>query len=68
MAGRAAHQPASKEPDRLCHTEKMAPGSAASGPKYSLPSVAARPEFCIPTSSARVRHTLSSKPSRRPPQ
>lgn len=39
-------------PEKLCHVENMAPGTAASGnmAKCVAASDVARPEFCIPTS------------------
>ena len=39
-------------PEKLCHAEKIAPGTAASGnmAKCVVASEVASPEFCIPTS------------------
>lgn len=39
-------------PEKLCHVEKMAPGTAANGnmAKCVAARDVARPEFCIPTS------------------
>lgn len=39
-------------PEKLCHAEKMAPGTAARGnmAKCVAASDVARPEFCMPTS------------------
>lgn len=41
-------------PEKLCHTENMAPGTAAMGnrAKWVAASEVARPEFCMPTSMA----------------
>lgn len=39
-------------PEKLCHTEKIAPGTAANGymAKWVAANEVASPEFCIPTS------------------
>ena len=52
---------ASSAPDRLCHTENTAAGSAVSGveAKWVFASVAANAEFCMPTSITVVRAALS---------
>ena len=49
-----AHQEASSEPEILCHTLKIALGTAASGEKYAEASAAPKPEVCMPTSIASV--------------
>ena len=45
---------AKTDPEILCHTLKIAPGSVANGlaAKLAVASVIARPLFCIPTSIA----------------
>ena len=54
-------------PEILCHTEKIAPGTATTGFTAALaakdiPKVAARPEFCIPISIAKVFFCFNLKP------
>ncbi|KPC99279.1 hypothetical protein LR69_02548 [Geobacillus sp. BCO2] len=38
------------DPDMLCHTLKMALGTAAKGEKLAVAIATPNPEFCIPTS------------------
>ena len=45
-----AHQEAKRDPEMLCHTEKIAPAMPPAAVKYMRASVEARPEFCMPTS------------------
>ena len=51
-------------PEKLCHTENMAPGTAAIGnkAKWVAASEVARPEFCIPTSRAMAERLDGSLP------
>lgn len=51
-------------PEKLCHTENMAPGTAAMGKKvkWVAASEVARPEFCIPTSMAMAERLDGSLP------
>lgn len=51
-------------PEKLCHTENMAPGTAAMGnkAKWVAASEVARPEFCIPTSMAMAERLDGSLP------
>ena len=52
-------------PEKLCHTENMAPGTAAMGKraKWVAAREVARPEFCIPTSMEMAVRLGFSKPS-----
>ena len=52
-------------PEKLCHTEKMAPGTVAIGnmAKWVAASEVASPEFCIPTSMAIAVRLGKSMPS-----
>ena len=49
-------------PEKLCHTENIAPGTAAIGniAKWVAARDVARPEFCIPTSMAMAERLLLS--------
>lgn len=49
-------------PEKLCHTENIAPGTAAIGniAKWVAARDVARPEFCIPTSMAMADRLLLS--------
>ena len=47
-------------PDILCHTLKIALGTAANGEKCATAKEAPKPEFCMPTSIAIAFFSLSS--------
>lgn len=53
-------------PEKLCHTENMAPGTAAIGnmAKWVVASEVASPEFCMPTSMAMADRLDGSLPVR----
>ncbi len=49
----------------LCHTLKIALGTAAKGEKFAVAIATLNPEFCIPTSMATAFCLAKSMPSRR---
>ena len=53
-------------PEKLCHTENMAPGTAAKGnmAKCVAASDVAKPEFCMPTSMEMAERLDGSLPLR----
>ena len=55
-------------PEKLCHVENIAPGTAARGnmAKWVAASDVARPEFCMPTSMEMAVRLSCGKPDSLP--